>query len=385
MLRVSARTTEVDDPPVALVQRWVADRRFDANMPLIDVSQAAPSEPAARALREYLGDLVRRDDTGKYAPTLGLPATRAAIAHHIGRSHIRHEHVMVTAGCNQAFCLAIGALCEPGDEVVIPTPLYFNHAMWLDASGVRAITVPSSPSNGMLPDLDAIERAISKHTRAIVFVTPNNPCGVVYSPELIEAAFLMAQRHNVALILDETYREFRSSTAPPHRLFERSDWTATLVQLLSFSKTLSLAGYRVGALVASPHVLREAAKLADCQTISAPGVGQEAVTFGLTHLGEWVERQRCEMQARIGAFLEAARCLDGYNIISTGAFFSWVQHPFVNDSSVVVAQRLADNHNVLTIPGSCFGPHEDRFLRLAFGNITTSDMPMLVERLRCSL
>src|SRR4051794_19712993 len=143
-MRLSPVVVSVFEPPVAEVKEWIAGRTFSSDRPLVDVSQAVPGYPAADALREHLAEVVRQPSTGTYAPVLGLSSTRAATAAHLTARYggaVESEQVMITAGCNQAFCLAIGALCEPGDEVVLPVPYYFNHQMWLDANGVRAVHV----------------------------------------------------------------------------------------------------------------------------------------------------------------------------------------------------------------------------------------------------
>lgn len=390
-MRLSRVVASVFEPPVAEVKQWIAGRAFSSDRPLVDVSQAVPGYPAAGALRAHLAEVVRRPETGTYAPALGLASTRTATAAHLSRSYggavdavdaVGAEQVMITAGCNQAFCLAIGALCEPGDEVVLPVPYYFNHQMWLDANGVRAVHVVCEPDAGMVPSPDAIERAIGPHTRAIVLVTPNNPCGVVYPPAVVERVCDIARAADVALVLDETYKDFRPTTAPAHDLFTRPDWTRTLVQLLSFSKVFSLAGYRCGAIVASPDLLRQAVKLADCETIGAPRIAQEAATFGLEQLGDWAEARRVEMVERVDAFHRAmATVTTGFDVVAAGAYFAWLRHPFAGVAARAVARRLADDHDLLAIPGECFGPQQDRYLRLAFGNIATTDLPLVAQRL----
>lgn len=400
MLQVSPIIADVYDPPVALVKKWVAGRTFDVAFPLIDVSQAVPGYPCAHELREFLSTAVLAADTGRYAPALGLPETRAAIAHHLDRRHVGVNNVMVTAGCNQAFCLAIGALCSPGDEVILPTPFYFNHDMWLRASGIEPVCADVLEANGMLPDLDHIAAAITDRTRALVFVSPNNPCGVTYPPDLIERAYALCRAHDIALILDETYKDFRDTTDPAHELFTRRDWDETLVQLLSFSKSFSLAGYRVGSLTAAPHVLEQAIKLADCQTIGAPRISQLAVGYALNHLDDWVATQRVAMAEKLAQFRSAiSNAMSNakssamtnettggacYEIVASGAFFAYLRHPFEGVESTTVALQLADEHNVLTIPGASFGTTQSRYLRLAFGNLETAMLPELANRITAS-
>jgi aspartate/methionine/tyrosine aminotransferase len=199
---------------------------------------------------------------------------------------------------------------------------------------------------------------------------------------VIEAFFDIARDAGVALVVDETYKDFRTTTAPPHSLFARADWSATLVHLFSFSKVFSLAGYRCGSLVAHPDVLREAAKLADCETIGAPRVAQEAVTFAIDHLGDWVDARRAEMCDRLDRFAaELAGAATGYEVVAAGSFFAYLRHPFDGEAARTVARRLADDHDLLTIPGECFGPAQEPYLRLAFGNVVADHMPLVAQRL----
>ncbi len=124
------------------------------------------------------------------------------------------DRVAVTAACNQAFCLATMALTEPGDEVLLPLPWYFNHDMWLRSQGAAPVYLEPGPD--MAPDYAAAEAAITAATPAIILVTPNNPTGAVYPPALIDSFFELARDRGLALVIDETYREFREHSDPSH-------------------------------------------------------------------------------------------------------------------------------------------------------------------------
>ena len=263
-----------------------------------------------------LAEVVQRSDTSGYVSVAGLAPRATRLRRISARTYgaaglaVHADDVMVTTGCNQAFCLAIGALCSPGDEVLLPTPYYFNHHMWLRACGITPVPLALSAERGMVPDPATVEQSITASYRAPSCLSPRTTRAASrILPDLVEAVFDVAERHqSVALILDETYKDFRTTTDPPHHLFQRRDWRDTLVHLYSFSKMLSLAGYRAGSLVAAPHVLDAAAKLADCETIGAPRVAQEAVAFGLSPaLEPWVEDRRramCERAEHLGT----ARC-----------------------------------------------------------------------------
>ena len=151
-----------------------------------------------------------------YGPVLGLPALRSEIAWRWSAAYggdIRPDEVAITAGCNQAFCTTIATLAAPGDAVLLPVPWYFNHKMWLDISGIETVPVPCDAS--MHPDPEAARKAITPRTRAIVLVTPNNPTGAEYPPELVARFAALARETGLTLILDETYRDFHCSETAP--------------------------------------------------------------------------------------------------------------------------------------------------------------------------
>ena len=386
--KLSRITEAVMTSPVTQAQTWLQNRSFPATKPLLDIAQAAPGYPPAPELNEYLAEQLRRPELARYSSNFGIPELRDTLARHMQAYYggdIRPQQITITAGCNQGFCTVIQALAEPGDEVILPLPYYFNHQMWLELQGVRAVHLPFHEDG--LPDPgDAVE-LLSARTRAIALVTPNNPTGAVYSPERLTAFYELAQQHGCALILDETYKDFH--IGPVHDLFQRADWPDVLIHLYSFSKAYSLPGYRVGSVISSPALIEQMAKVIDCVTICPPRIGQEAALYGLRHLSAWVaDKQRLmteRRQALKKAFESAA--LD-YEIVSAGAYFAYVRHPWSEpdgqNSSVDVARRLLDEQHILCLPGDYFGPGQDRYLRFAFANLDAEQMPELARRLRGS-
>ncbi|MCU0270810.1 MAG: aminotransferase [Acidimicrobiales bacterium] len=384
-MRIQPRVEQIWDPPVAAARAWVADRVFPADRPLLDLGQAAPGYPPAAELRAHVAEVIRRDDSAGYTPAAGLPHVRAAVADHLGGVYgaaLDPAQVLVSAGCNEAFCLAIDALAGPGDEVVLPVPFYFNHDMWLRARGVTPVYLPCEPADGLIPDPTRLDGLLTTRTRAVVLVTPNNPTGVDYPAHVVEAFRDRCAARGVALLVDETYRAFRADDDPPHGLLADPGWDDTVVVLTSFSKSLALAGYRAGALVGHPDLVRVAVRLADCVTICAPRPAQEAVAFGLGQLDGWMTERRVDLLDRVERFRSALAGSDaGYELLASGAFFAYVRHPFHGETAERVACRLAVEQGVLTIPGERFGPGQDRCLRLAFGNLAGAQIDAAVERL----
>ena len=375
-----------DPPPVMEARRWLAGVDFPPERPLINLSQAAPIEPPPEALREAMAEMVRAEaDTHLYGPVLGLPALRSEIAFRwsdLYGGEIRPDEVAVTAGCNQAFCTTVLTLAAPGDAVLLPVPWYFNHKMWLDLSGVEAIPLPCGPD--MLPDPAAARARMTPRVRAIVLVTPNNPTGAEYPPELVAEFAELARAHGAVLIVDETYRDFLSRPGRPHDLFADPGWRDHVVHLYSFSKAFRLTGHRTGAMVASAERLAEAEKVLDSVTICPPQLGQKAALWGLRHLGDWVRGERAEILRRRDAARAALAGLPGWRVLGCGAYFAYVEHPHPLPSDAL-APVLLRELSLLMLPGTMFAPKGDeaarRQLRIAFANIGVEGLGTLGERL----
>lgn len=376
--------------PVVEAKRWIAGKAFPAEKPLINVSQAAPIDAPPEALRRALAEAALSDSAAHiYGPVLGMPELRAAYAASVSARYgatATPEDVAITSGCNQAFAATMATLAGPGDEVILPTPWYFNHKMWLDMSGVT--TRPLFVGADMLPDIDAARALITPKTRAIVLVTPNNPAGVEYPPALIRAFYELARAHGLTLALDETYRDFTQDTGAPHDLLSDPAWRETVVQLYSFSKAYRLTGHRVGAITAAPARLEQAEKALDTVTICPNGLAQRAALFGLTHLGGWLAGERAEILARSEALKTGFGALDGWTLLSAGAYFAYVRHPFSMPSGALARAMVEDAH-ILALPGSMFtpegapesGPLGAACLRIAIANLDQAGIKTLLMRL----
>ncbi len=384
--RANPLVAGVETPPIAEARSWLAGRQADPDLPLIDLSQAVPGYPPDERLTRYLAEQAMRPETSRYTEIEGLPELRGRLADHMASFYggaVSAGRVCITAGCNQAFHLAATALARAGERIVLPAPYYFNHRMSLDMLGIEAALLPCRESNGLVPDPEEAAGLIDARTRAIVLVSPNNPTGAVYPAAVIEAFFELAARHGIALVLDETYKDFLpADTARPHDLFRREDWDRTLVQLYSFSKAYCLPGYRVGSVTAAPDFIGQVAKVMDCVSICAPHIGQDAANFGLRHLADWRAAKRTLMQGRVRAFQAALeRTETGYRIVGLGAYFGYLRHPWTDRPAAEQARRLAQQHNLLCLPGSMFGPEQERYLRFAFANVDAGVMPAIADRL----
>jgi aspartate/methionine/tyrosine aminotransferase len=381
-----------DPPPVMEARRWLLGVTHPADRPLINVSQAAPVDSPPLALRQALAEAaLTNPDAHLYGPVLGLPALRDEIAVQFSAAYggqIAPDQVAITQGCNQAFTAVMATLAGAGDEVILPTPWYFNHKMWLDMTGVTA--VPLDTGETLIPDARQAAALITPRTRAIVLVTPNNPGGVEYPGETVAAFRDLARAHGLALVIDETYRDFDSRHSVelggrPHDLFADPDWAETVIQLYSFSKAYRLTGHRVGSLIASAPRLAEVEKFLDTVAICPGQLGQIGALWGMRNLRQWVAGERDEILARRRAMTEGFAALQGWRLLGCGAYFAYVEHPF-DMASDTLCKRLVQEASLLMLPGTMFQPPGSaagrRQIRIAFANVDAGGIAEMFRRLQ---
>ena len=373
-------------PPVMEARRWALETSPPEGLDLLNLSQAAPVDPPPEPMRQAMAEALLTDPgTHLYGPVLGLADLREEVARHgsaIYGGEIAPAQVAITAGCNEAFCAVLATLAGPGDEVILPTPWYFNHKMALDMGAQVAVPLPTGP--GLLPDPEAAAQLITSKTRVIVLISPNNPGGVEYSAELIAAFRDLARSRGIALIVDETYRDFHSQSGAPHGLFQDPDWDDTLIHLYSFSKAYRLTGHRVGAIVASEARLAEVEKYLDTVTICPPQLGQHAALWGMRNLAQWLSGERDEIIARRRAMEAGFPALEGWELLGCGAYFAYARHPFP-ESAAELAPRLVAEAGLLMLPGTMFRPEDDpsgtREMRIAFANLNARGIAEMFRRL----
>ena len=371
-------------PPVSVVQDWRAS--YDgARGQLIDMSQAVPGYAAHPDMTAALESAAANPDSARYGRVEGDLDLREAYAAHLDALYgasVTAAEIHITSGCNQAFVASILAVAGHGDEILMTRPCYFNHESTLGMLGVGIGYVDCHAENGMLPTPADIDASIGPNTRALAIVSPNNPCGSIYPAGLLTDIFTLCRDRGIWLILDETYRDFLPvPDASPHDLLATDGWQDTLVQLYSFSKSYCMPGHRLGAVTAGSGFVFELAKIIDNIQICAPRAPQMAVTPMLKDLAGWREENRQRIAARSAIFGEVMSGLDGWELLSTGAYFGYVRHPFAGEASLDVAKRMARESGVLTIPGTFFGDGQEDFLRFAFANAGRDVIAALPDRL----
>jgi len=314
-----------------------------------------------------------RDGHNGYTQSIGILEAREAVAHDFTRRGmpVSPDHVVLTSGTSEGIELALGALADEGDEVLVPVPTYPLYTAVLAKLGARAVHYHLDPSNGWQPDLDDIRRLITPATRALVVIDPNNPTGAVYPDATRRALLKIASDHNVPILADEVYGElgYNGPIAPMASL----DPEAPVIAFSSLSKAYLAPGWRAGWLAVGRSgrmndVLVAIRKLADGRLCS-PGPMQHAITAALT-------MDRSHQQVFIDALKERAdvslarlNAIDGITCVKPeSAFYAMpkVDLPAgVTDEDYIVSLLRATG--VLCVYGSGFGlPAEDGFFRVVF-------------------
>lgn len=381
-------------PPLPIVAKWASEYKDTGLGPLIDLSQGLPGSQPHPSVSERLSLAVRNldigggvavEDSAAYGDIFGDLAMREALVEEMKHVYSGNEDrvvdvkigdVAMTAGCNAAFMIAVMAIAERGDEVILPVPWYFNHQMTLQMLGVEVVPLPISIESGFVPKVDHAEALITSRTRAIALVSPNNPTGVAYPPSLLQSFAHLASKHNIALILDETYRDFVEQ-GPPHDLFtprDGWDWRSTLVHLFSFSKSYRVPGHRLGAIAGGPALLENIAKVVDCMQICPSRPLQIALPKLLPSLRPDLAKQSAELSKRHVIFRDTLQeSGSGWRVGSSGAYFALVRHPFRGVDSEEVCRRLAGERGVLLLPLSFFAPPQDsawsKWIRVSVANV----------------
>ena len=380
-MKLSRRTTAYRGSPIGAYNDLLD--KHEGGKPLLNISQGAPNYPPPQGIMERLTKVVHDPNSSRYTNRLGLAELRNLFSQSLSSDYdadVSSDKILITAGCNQAFCLTISSIADVGDEVILLVPFYFNHDMWLKFDRLTPVYFNHSLTNSQA--FDKLEAIITPRTRAIVLVTPGNPTGEIIDSEIIDKVADLAIEKDIFLIIDETYKAFRASADAPHKLYSRENWPENIIGLYSFSKEYSIPGYRVGAIVASTTLLDEIAKLFDCISICAPSLGQEAVIEGLKNCQDWLDSRVVEIRDKQKEFESLmATKPGGFELLTSGGFYGWVKHPYSDVSTEDMIRRLIIEQNILAVPGNVFTPTDESFIRFSFANLTVSQIHELGVRL----
>ncbi len=320
----------------------------------------------------------------KYQSVRGIPPLLQAIADKLrqenGIETDDQRQVVVTAGSNMGFLNAVLAITQPGDEIILQTPYYFNHEMAIAIAGCRPILVPTDDQYQLQPE--KMRQAITERTRAIVTISPNNPTGVVYSQAALQQVNTLCHTHGLYHISDEAYEYFTYDGTAHFSPGALEGSAAHTISLFSLSKAYGFASWRIGYMVIPAHLLTPVMKIQDTNLICPPVISQYAAMGAL-------QAGRAYCQEHMGAIADMRRTMlkllqQNPHLCtvppSQGAFY-FLLNVHTDQSSMAVVERLIREYQVAVIPGMTFGMQDRCYLRVAYGALQQQTATEGISRL----
>jgi len=314
-----------------------------------------------------------RDGHNGYAPSVGISAAREAVAADCERRGmpVSPDQVVITSGTSEGIELALTALAEAGDEVLVPVPTYPLYTAVLAKIGAKAVFYRTNPDRGWQPDVDHVRALITPRTRALVVIDPNNPSGATYTPEVRTALVDLADRHSIPLLADEVYADLAFDG--PVRALSADRPDAPVISFSSLSKAYLAPGWRAGWMAVGQdprldEVLAAVKKLADGR-LCATGPMEYAIVAALTGDRSHQDSFRAALRERAEVTVQRLNAIEGITVVPpTAAFYVMPKvalPPGKTDADFVLALLRATG--VLCVHGSGFNTRpEDGFFRIVF-------------------
>ncbi len=350
----------------------------------LEVGDTSFNTPAN--IRKAINDAMEQGKT-HYPPSTGLPQLRAAMLKKMSdENHLPIkdvEHVMVTIGGMHGLYMAFCALLDPGDEVILPDPMWSEIAELIKRPGGVPVPIRLKPDRDFLYDPIEIERAITPRTKAIYLNTPHNPIGVVLSEETLKQIADIAIRHNLVVISDEAYENVIFDGKKHVSIGSLPGMADRTISAYTFSKTYAMTGLRLGYLASNDEVINDRCrKLLRLTTNGVPSITQWGGVAALTGSQDAVHEMAKELEERRNIFFEGIQSIKAFDSFRPeGAFYIWSK---ISDKwpgyhgkrdSWAMTNYLIDQAGIGTSPGIAFGASGEGYVRFAF----TVDRATLIE------
>lgn len=375
----------VQTPVIPQIAEWVR-----AHPGCISLGQGVawygPPAEAEGAIESFGRDPLHH----RYGPVQGIPPLLELIRQKLHTENgitvaDGQRRIVVTAGANMGFLNAVLAITDPGDEVILPSPYYFNQEMALRMLNCTPVLAPTGDDYQLR--LDRIEAAINARTRAVVTISPNNPTGAVYPEFVLRSVNALCRDRGLYHICDEAYENFLYDGAVHFSPGSIEGSEQHTISLYSLSKAYGFASWRIGYMVIPDHLYPAVTKVQDTNLICAPLISQHAAV-GALQAGSSYCRDKLRVTARVREIvLRELSAISHFCVVPSvrGAFYLLIR-PDCPLDSLTVTKRLIAEHGVAVVPGIAFGLERGCFLRVAYGALdevtARAGIRRLVEGLR---
>ncbi len=304
-----------------------------------------------------------------YTSNAGLIELRQELSSHWERMYGVHydpaAEIVVTVGVSEALYLALTAILEPGQEVIIPTPCFVAYQAEVILAGGVPVEVPSRVEDNFQPNLEAITAAVTPRTKAILVGYPNNPTGAVASRETLTEVLRIAEKHDLVVISDEIYDQLVYGV--PHVSFAAlpGAWERTLT-LGGFSKDYAMTGWRIGFAFGPADLIKGLLRIHQYTIMSAPTTAQAAALEALRTGKSYVDDMVAEYDRRRKLIVGGMNRLGLPTFEPLGAFYAFPQISVTGMDEETFAQSLLEEERVAVVPGSAFGLGGEGFVRCSY-------------------
>ncbi|MFI3287624.1 MAG: pyridoxal phosphate-dependent aminotransferase [Rikenellaceae bacterium] len=344
MLNISKIAEQLPASPIRkLVPYALAAKAKGVKVYHLNIGQPDIESPveALSAIREYDQKVL------EYTHSAGIESYRVKLAEFYNSRglNIKVEDLLVTTGGSEALFFSMLAICNPGDEIIIPEPFYANYNSFALEAGVKIVPITAVIENGFaLPTAEAFERLISPRTRAILICNPNNPTGYLYTQSEIEALKELVLKHNLYLLSDEVYSDFCYDGKKHFSVLELEGAEDNIIMCDSVSKRYSMCGVRIGVIVSRNAAILDAALRMGQARLCAPLLGQVAAEAALDAPQSYFDKVKSQYVERRDFVISALSQMEGVVAPNPGGAF-YVVAGLPIDSSENFAQWLLEDYS----------------------------------------
>ncbi len=336
------------------------------------LSWAKPTSGTPKHINDAVVSAIEKGLTGGYSQSEGLPELREEIVKKLKRDNniiAKHQELIVTIGAIEGLMASVMSVIDPGDEVILPTPTYSTHITQVKLASGKPVLVPLQEANNYKLDLEEIKNAITNKTKAIMYCSPSNPTGTVFSEDELRELAKIALENNLTVITDEAYEYFTFDGKKHFSIASIPEMKNNVISNYTFTKTYAMTGWRIGYLHASEQNIAQIKKAHIPFAICAPVASQYAAIAALKGSQECVEEFKLSYLKSRDLMCERLNRLDSYfqYVKPEG---SYLMFPKIlgkqGNNSLDFCKKLLADAKVSTTPGVAFGPTGESHIRLSF-------------------